>query len=525
MSPATTPAIPSEGRVRYTLRPVDTNYFEVVVCGPDLAGQIAAALLSRRGKRVLLCGHDRPPATFQAGPYTLAREPGLLPPPDTETVARVMRELGHSQLIRRRAPALHPGLQVIFPKHRLNLGHDPEAVATELRREFSSEGPLVGEVMARLRNNSAILDPLLGSDITLPPEGFWERRDVGRIVSQLPTLDADWFAPVPAGHAMRAGVAALGTLASGFAPGDVTGMSQARALDSARRGVFRLGGLTELQSLFVDKVESYSGEVRERLVPYELVWKRGKLAGLRPRPRGEIIGFDKLIWAGSAVSLLALCGDAAPRRLQEIAAAIRPACTRFTLCLLLRPEAIPEGMGARVLSVRDPSKPLLEENALMITVGAPMHRYPDRVPLWVESLVPASAAESLGYLAVIRARMRDELSRLVPFYERHLWVLASPHDGLPPEIGPAAPDKPEKLAPVPPTPMTPALSCDLPRTLGIAGAPHSTGIANLYLSSGENLPGLGREGDFVSAWGVARLIAPSGHRPSSRRREILIEDS
>jgi hypothetical protein len=195
--------------------------------------------------------------------------------------------------------------------------------------------------------------------------------------------------------------------------------------------------------------------------------------------------------------------------------------------MLLRPEAIPEGMGGRVLSVRDPMKPLLEENALLVTVGAATPRHPDRVPVWVECLVPASAAESLGYLAVIRARVRDELSRLLPFHERHLFVLASPHDGLPPEIGPAAPEpKPEKLAPLTPTAMAPALSCDLPRMLGIGGAPHSTGMNNLYLASGENLPGLGREGDFVSAWGVARLIAPPGRRPGgTRRREILIEDS
>jgi len=505
---------------------VDTSYFEVVVCGPDLAGLVAAALLSRRGKRVLLCGHDRHDATIQAGPYILAREPGLLPPPDTETVARVLRELGHNQIVRRRAPALHPGLQMVFPKHRIDLGHNSEAVAAELRREFSTDSALVNDVLARMQDNSAILDPLLGSDVTLPPESFWERRDVGRILRQLPPLDNDWMSGIPPGHPMRAGVAALGALSSGFSPGDLSAMTQARALDNARRGVFRLGGMGDLQKLFIEKIESHMGEVRQRIWPHELVWKRGILSGLRPRPRGETIGFGSLVWADSAASLLTLCENLAPRRLQEIAAAIRPACYRFTLCLLLRPEALPEGMGARVLMVRDPMKPLLEENALLVTVGAPLPRHADRVPLWVECLVPASAAESLGYLAVIRARVRDELSRLVPFYERHLWVLASPHDGLPPELGPAAPHpKPEKLDPVPPMPMAPALSCDWPRMLGIGGVPHSTGISNAYLANSENLPGLGREGDFVSGWGVARLMAPAGHRPRTRRREILIEDS
>jgi hypothetical protein len=250
------------------------------------------------------------------------------------------------------------------------------------------------------------------------------------------------------------------------------------------------------------------------------------VAGLRQRQHGETIGLGHLIWAGSAASLCALCGDLAPRRLREIAAAVRPACFRYTLCLLVRPEALPQGMGNRVLSIRDPAKPIMEENALQITVGPPAPRQPNRIPLWVECLVPASAAESLGYLAVIRARVREEISRLLPFHEQHLWVLASPHDGLPPELGPAAGEERQTtLEPLSPTPMAPALSCDLPRMLGIGGAPHGTGIGNVSLASVENLPGLGNEGDFVSAWGVARLIAAPGQRPGGKRREILIEDS
>jgi hypothetical protein len=48
-------------------------------------------------------------------------------------------------------------------------------------------------------------------------------------------------------------------------------------------------------------------------------------------------------------------------------------------------------------------------------------------------------------------------------------------------------------------------------------------MANVYLSSGENLPGLGPEGDFVTAYGLARLLAPPP-RPAARRREIVILD-
>jgi hypothetical protein len=506
---------------------VDTNYFDVVVYGSELTGLIAASLLGRRGLRVLLCGHDVVPPTYAAGPYTLAREPGTLPPPDSEPVARILRELGHSQIVRRRAPQVQPSLQFVFPHQRIEFSSSADAVMAELVREFPEENATIEPILARLRATSAILDPLLGSDMTLPPQGFWERRDVSRVQAQLPQPDADLLAPLAAGHPMRAGIAALGTLTSGFAPSDLGSLVQARAYDVARRGFHRLSSEADVRSLFFDKLSTFSGEIRDGIVPTEFVWRRGNLSGLRVRPRNETIGFGALLWAGSAASLVTFAGSEAPRRLREIASSIRPACYRYTLCLLVRPEALPEGMGARVIVVKDPAKPNLEENAFSITVGPPPARQPNHVPLWVECLVGASASESLGYLSVVRARLREELGRVMPFYDRHLVVVASPHDGLPPELGPAAKDDDGahgRLPGVPPTPMPPSLSCDIQRMLGLGGAPHGTGLKNVYLTSNENLPGLGREGQFVSAWSVSRLIAEPTHHRGGRRREILIEE-
>lgn len=506
---------------------MDTNYFDVVVYGPELTGLITASLLGRRGLRVLLCGHDQVPATFQAGPYTLSRESGTLPPPDSEPVARVLRELGHTQIVRRRAPQVQPSLQFVFPGHRVEFTSSVDAVMAELAREFPDEHATIEPILARLRSTSAILDPLFGSDVTLPPQGFWERRDVSRIQAQLPPPDADLLAPLGPYHPIRAGIAALGALASGFAPADLGFLVQARAYDVARRGFHRLATEADLRALFLDKISTFSGEVRERVVPTELVWKRGNLSGLRVRPRNENIGFGTLIWASSAASLVSLAGNEAPRRLRETASSIRPACYRYTLCMLVRPEGLPEGMGRRVIAVRDPAKPKLEENAMSITVGLPPPRHPNQVPIWVECLVTASASESLGYLSVVRARLREELGRIMPFYDQHLLVVASPHDGLPPELGPAARPEPGHSGRLPnlqATPMAPALSCDLQRMLGLGGAAHATGFKSVFLANNENLPGLGREGQFVSACGVARLIAEPVHQKSGRKREILIEE-
>jgi hypothetical protein len=494
---------------------VDTNYFDVVVYGSELTGLIAASLLGRRGLRVLLCGHDGVPATFQAGPYTLAREPGTLPPPDSEPVARVLRELGHSQIVRRRAPQAQPSLQFVFPNHRVEFTSSVEAVLAELVREFPEDHGTIEPILARLRATSAILDPLLGSDMTLPPQGFWERRDVsrvqpscrprkptcwrrlGRTISCAPASPrwAPWPAgsprPISAAWCRRAPTMSRGGVSTGWparpicAPCSWTSW-HLLGRDSRARGSHRAG----MAARKSERAAGAAAQRNHRLRPPDL-GRFGVVAGC-------------------------LAGSEAPRRLREIASAIRPACFRYTLCMLVRPEALPEGMGARVIAVKDPAKPNLEENAFSITVGLPPPRQPNQIPIWLECLVSASASESLGYLSVVRARLREELLRIMPFHDQHLIVVASPHDGCRPSLGPrrgVEPGERGRLPGVPPTPMTPALSCDLQRVLGLGGASHTTGLKNVYLASNENLPGLGREGQFVSAWGVARLIAePAQHK-------------
>ncbi len=503
---------------------MDTNFYDVVVCGGDLPGVIAAALLGRRGLRVLLCGHDREPTTFQAGGYTLTTGPGLLPPPDSEAVTRILRELNYVQIIRQRAPQLSPPFQLLLPDARLDFGPNTEAMERQFAREFPSS-PGLAAALARIHEISARLEPLLGSDITLPPDNFWERREVARVDGALSAGNTDAWGGL-GDHPVRKALAACAALSCNFGPGDVGPVAEARALDLARRGLCRLeGGMAGLRNLFIDKIHSYSSDIRERVTPVGLITKRGKITGLRVRPRDETIGLNHLVWAGSAASLLPLCEDKNSRRVREIAAAIHPACYRYVLCLLLRPEAIPEGMGPRVFAIADPTRPAIEDNALAFTVGEISPRQADRVPVWIECFVPAAAAASgSGYFSIIRGRIRERLTHVIPFFERHLLVMASPHDGLAPELSPDARSAPPP-EPITPMPMAAAFNCDLPRTLQVGGAPHATDMKNVLLASNENLPGLGREGDFIAAWGIVRLILGSQSKKDVGRRDILIEDS
>jgi hypothetical protein len=497
-----------------------TNFYDAVVCGSDLAGLVTATLLGRRGLRVLLVGHDQAPQVIQAGPYQIPATPAALPPPDAEPVARVFTELNLVPVMRQRAPASQPALQLVTPRHRVDLGASDEAFRDEVRREWPHEADDIDRLLARIGAIDGALGPALGADLTLPPQGFWERREVAqfearvRAAAQKPgargrTTTDDVLLALPPSHPLRAGMTALAALTGGFPPGDAGPTALARSVQRARQGFHMLaGGDAELRALFLDRITAVSGETRARMTAVEVLTRRGRVHAVRLRPRDEVVGLEHLVWAGPVSALAPLCEEKSARRLRELAMGLRPACYRYCLCVLVRPEALPEGMGRRVVSIADPARPTIEENALLITV-APL-RDGEPVALWVECLVPAGVVGSeLSYLSIVRSRVRAHLRRLMPFSDPHILTVVSPHDGLRAEL-PGAGEAHETPQPV--FPMPALWSCDLPRALDVGVLPHATGIKNLVLASAENLPGLGLEGDFLSALGVARLAAGPGRK-------------
>lgn len=505
---------------------MDTNFYDVIVCGGETSGLCAGALLARRGFRVMLLGHEPASAAFDAGGLTLSAAPALLPPLDETPVARVLKELDVTAHVKRKtatAGAADVALRIVLPGQRLDVTRDRALQERELGRAFGAAGGSVGGVMERLSTAAQLLDPIFASAITLPPSGFWERREVGRLRSLLPKATTDLFAPLPADHPFRVMASLPAVHGAAFVAHDIGPISEARAFEIARRGQYSFeGGLAGLQALLLARLEMFGADRRERLTPIEIVVRRGRVAGVRVHPRDETIGCHHLLWAGSAAGLAAaLAPDAvAPHKRPATA---RVTGYRYSAAALVEPEALPADMPSRLLAVGDPSRALTEDNAVAVTVGQPMARDPRRIPIWIECGVPANLVEAgASYLRSLRGRMTHVLRRLLPEFAQHMVVMGSPYDGLPadqrgtpvPEITP-----PASL----PTLLPPALvSVPSPRTLDVIGLPHGTAVKNLYLVSRENLPGLGLEGELISGWGVARLMSSGPARKHLSPRRILM---
>jgi phytoene dehydrogenase-like protein len=292
---------------------MDTNFYDVVVCGGETTGLVAGALLARRGFRVLLLGHEPAHAAFEAAGTTLSRAPALLPPIDEPPAARVFKELDSITLVKRRAPPVRSPLRVVLPRGHLDLPADSVAFERELGRAFGGAGPRVAAAADRLGSVGRLLDPLLASAITLPPNGFWERREVGRLESLLPRPRTDLYAPLDADHPFRVAGAATAALGTALAPHEIGPVAEARAFEIARRGapVFE-GGLAGFHDFLLARFDAFGGDRRERLTPVEIVLRRGRAVGVRVLPRDETIGCHHLIWAGSAATLQAALGANAP---------------------------------------------------------------------------------------------------------------------------------------------------------------------------------------------------------------------
>ncbi|HXU00001.1 MAG TPA: hypothetical protein VN903_03365 [Polyangia bacterium] len=502
---------------------MDTNFYDVVVCGGELSGLIAGALLARRGYRVMVLGHEPAAAAFDAGGVTLSAAPALLPPLDEAPTARVLKELDVTAHVKRKTATADPAFRLLLPGQRLDVVRDPAAQERELARAFGAAGGSVATVMERLREAARLLDPIFASAITLPPSGFWERREVGRLRSLLPRPTTDLFAPLPLEHPFRVMAASPAVHGAAHVAHDVGPICEARAFDVARRGEHCLeGGLAALQALLFARLELFGADRRERVTPVEIVVRRGRVAGIRVRPRDETIGCHHLLWAGSVAGLAAaLAPDAVPPQKRPVVP--RVTGYRYGIAALVEREALGADLPPRVLAIGDPSRALTEDNAVAITTGPPSTRDPRQIPVWIECSVPAHLVEAgPSYLRALRGRITHVVRRLLPDFARHLILLSSPYDGLPAEHRNTPVPETTPPASLPSVPPPALVSPPSPRSLDIVGLPHATAVKNLYLVGGENLPGLGLEGDLISGWGAARLFSSGpARRPFSPRRLLL----
>lgn len=479
------------------------NFYDAVLIGLDLRTLLAGALLAKRGFRVMVVGQGQPWPSYEARGVSFPRAPFSLTSHESPVLARVFSEIAVRPLVQRRTRPLAPALQVALPTHRFDLSSAPEFVAGEVRREFPDARRFAEALWQKAEQASTRLDRLVARDLMWPPDTFFERREFARATLEQPF--GDFTAPGPT-HALPPEHAFMRVLdgCAAFADGSPNvERNDARSLrilaGRLRAAELAEGGLAGLFELLIENIRSHNGSLRLNERVDALSMRRDTLTGLHLLPSDEEVGCHFMLWGLPVARLGSLLADRNMLDpLFEESGEPRVRHHRYTLNLLLRGEAVPEGMGRDVLLLG--SEPMWVQ-CQRLASG-------ERALMSVEALLPAEAADARARrLAGQRERMLRALGELSPFLGEHLELIDSPHDGRPAQDVRGAGSF-EPGAPFTRGPETMRAMYAFPRTRvhGAAALTVRTPLKRVLLCNDQVVPGFGLEGAFLTAWSAARVV-------------------
>lgn len=503
-----------------TFRPPATQrLYDVCIVGSQLGGVVAGALLARRGFRVLHVAHDDPGFHYVDHGYVLPFGPAVVPSPrHLPSADAVLAELGLATDFSRALAPSDPDLQLLLPRHRVDLSREPALLRAELRREWPREAEALEAGFATLGTLFDFAGFFLRAVPPLPPDGFGERRAVSKAVKLAASAPGAPIEPVGEARPFRAfadhELARSLNVAHRFLTyldGDASALSLVRLLGGAFRGTNRLpGGLGTLREMVRRRIAESRGELRggpgEPAVATGFELEGNKVVAVRLADSPDAHVARAFVVATDAARLVPLLPDGA--RDGKAAAwlrRVRPRRQLLSVNLVVKHAALPPALGENVLALRDAQGGDGLDNAVFLQVlparrdarkgagdrGAAVEAVQDERVVCASAFVPAG--EPLAGLRPAAARIREAVADAIPFFERHLVV-----ESAPVLVDPARAELP---------PTHPLYESDLAERLGIAALPVRGPWKNLFFAGREVIPGLGIEGEFYAGIQAAGHVA------------------
>ncbi len=368
--------------------------YDLVVIGDQLSGLFLAAGAAQMGKKVLVLEESSVPTVSYEIPSgrflgDFVTEP-LIGLEEGSAVDSFLRSLGLYQNLDDLFPRHEPALQIVGKKFRLDFSYDSENLQWDIRREFGGDA----EKVHRLLSGKIL-----------------EKNSFGRAVAAagLP-VDYELFGWMQA--------AAYGPLA----PSDLSYPAYKDILSLAAKGVrYPLGGRSALKERLLSRVTVFGGSIKRSTRVEEVVFERGKLAGVLLSSYEGFVRSRMVVGAMGAKTFLGLIPVShQSSRLVEAVRKIQPRFWRLGFTLLVPESVIPEGMGSHVV--------LLDEEMLQFQVfpkgvygGVPAgHR-----ALVVRSLMPyADISLSERVVAQHLKKSLKRMGELLPFLRESPFLIS-----------------------------------------------------------------------------------------------------
>lgn len=490
------------------------EHFDVIVVGTGLAPLLGAALLCKRGFRVLVVGDGAPEG--ESVPAVSAHL-------ESPLARRILSELGIAQIVRRKEQPVDPYFQIVTPRCRVSVPADRQGLLAEFARELPREREAARVFYEDLDRALDSIDRVLDSGVALPPRGFIERQRIRRLLAStvfgVDGLGGRLLDVLGQAPGLRSCVFAHVVPSSRLERKQVAPVHAALLHGRAVRGqvVFE-GGIKGLKDLLLHRIATSRGETKLSDTVEEVEVRRSRVVHVKLAGHESATGCDFLVSGVDLASLGRLLRQEGRRFGERLMQGpdLETTAHVATMRLVLREEVFPEPMARLVYVLFDESEPPCEANLAVLERGQGPSE--DTAGLWISFIVDAArAVQEPGYVRDVTGEVRRRLRSVVPFLDDFVIEQRGPLDGALPVDGDE--DPAEILGRI----MPPVYRTTSPGAWGACGLGYATRIRNLINCSHQVLPGLGDEGLWMAAWAVAGLIArrdPGKARWKSRMQRL-----
>jgi len=499
--------------VPQTIRsPSTLRSYDVCVLGSQLGGIAAGALLARRGFRVLHVDHDGLGWAYEDHGYRLPYGPALLPSPRLLPAAEaVLEELSLSADLGRVLEPCTPDLQVLLPRHRLDLWRADAARVAEFRREFGADADrLEGSVGEALRLFDAER-PFLAALPPLPPRGVAERFRLARARRQSPGGADGGSVPLadlgehPLAVALRGAYPFLAHV-----DGPPPRLGLVRVLGALLRGSHRTPwGEVGLREILRRRIAESRGDLLgtedQPVVAESLDVERGRVVAVRLADSDDVYAARAFVCSTDAQALRRIVPGGGEKLVAQLDA-VRPVRRLLAVNWVVRDGALPAPLGQAALAVGTRlGEPVLLQVLPALRAGKKSAGEPvaGHGVLSAGAFVPARTQErDAEQIAEQVARIRAAVDEFLPFFDRQVL-----HESVP-LLASSGRRRGTRLL------SHPLYSVARGQVLGVTGLPTRSALGNLFFAGREVVPGLGLEGEFHAALQAAdRVETYLGKKP------------
>lgn len=492
------------------------QHFDVAIIGTQTAGLIAAGLLAKRDRRVIVLDHGENVRFYRHHGIHMPLVPTLVPSfEDSPAIKRVHDELGIGPELRNHVEMHEPAFQAVMPQHRIDVMSKRSAFLEELALEFPELLEPVKQFFDRLFELDRQISEALPNLDPFPPASWFERLSLKRKLKEFAHLDrafedGEMLRGIPEDHPVRDLLLGPLTFFGHLEPDAPSSLHAVRLMARYFRGSLtftdRLGGLHKmLQDAITEAGVSFQTGAMVQALETD-----GRRISRVVTDGGRSITADFVIYNALGPLEELIPSRRVSARVSEELRAVRPVGSLLVCNLLVRKEVIPCGMAEALFLLngrqsrrsedpRDPPIFLRRYPAQRGEANKKRGHGPDIDPEHeiISVATPVRTKEvsrSPERLNALLTQVMARVNRLVPFLDRHLVEVSLPSDTQHWDL-----EGDDVVRAIDPWALHPLYETDERPWLGVAARPNRGYVKNLIYAGRDVLPGLGLEGEYMTA--------------------------